>query len=126
MIRNIAVGTGTKQLHLDAILDTGATDCVVSPYVAKLLGFHKGNRLGVQRTHVVGGGQILLNRHRLEYVRVGTAKAYNVRLLVAELSPTYKFALLIGLSFIKQFTSTTVNFDTSTAFFRSGMASRSL
>jgi predicted aspartyl protease len=124
LIRNTVLGVSPKELHVDAILDTGATHCIVSPHIAKLLGFHKGNRLGVERTSVVGGGERKLDRHRLEYVRVGTAKAYNVGLLVADLGPTYKFALLIGLSFIKQFTSTTVNFDTSEVFFRSGLRSK--
>jgi len=122
-IRNISLGAGSKQLHTDAVLDTGATHCIVSPDVAKLLGFNKGNRLGAETIHVVGGRQ-RLDRHRLDYVKVGTARAYGVSLRVAELGPAYKFALLIGLSFIKQFTTTTVNFDANQVLFRSGKVSR--
>jgi predicted aspartyl protease len=86
MIRNVTLSAGSDTFHVDAILDTGSTHCVVPPDVATPLGFHRGNRLGVQRTNVVGGGTRLLDRHCLEHVRVGTARAHRISFVIAECS----------------------------------------
>lgn len=123
IIRNVTLSAESDKFHVDAILDTGATHCIVPPDVAKLLGFHKGNRLGVQGTNVVGGGQRSLDRHCLEHMKVGTARAHRVSFLVAEFGSNYRFFILLGLSFIKKF-MLTVNFDENLILFRSRGANR--
>lgn len=118
IIRNVTLGTASDKFHVDAVLDTGSTHCIVPPNVAKLLGYHKGNRLDTQRTNVVGGGQRLLDRHSLDYVKAGTARANRVSFLVAEFGTDYRFFMLLGLSFIRKF-MLTVNFDDNLILFRS-------
>jgi len=117
MIRNVALGTISDEIHVDAILDTGATHCIVPPSLADTLGFHSGNRLGVVTTHAVGGAR-RADRHCLEYVKAGTARANRISFLIDELGPAYRFVALLGLTFIKNFT-TTVNFDENRVLFRS-------
>ena len=123
IIRNVTLGTTTDKFNVDAILDTGSTHCVVPPNVAKILGFHRGNRSGVQRTNVVGGGQKVLDRHLLDYMRVGTARAQRVSFIVAEFGSNFRFFMLLGLSFISKF-MLTVNFDENLSLFRSRKANR--
>ena len=118
IIRNVTLGTVSDKLHVDAVLDTGSTHCIVPPSVAKLLGYHRGNRLGAQGTNVVGGGQRLLDRHSLDYVKVGTARANRISFLVAEFGTDYRFFMLLGLSFIRKF-MLTVNFEDNLILFRS-------
>ena len=55
LLRNIRLGSITNERRVDALLDTGATYCVVPASVAFLLGFNEGNRLGKQAVNVVGG-----------------------------------------------------------------------
>ena len=93
------------------------------PNVAGILGFNSGNRSGVQRTNVVGGGQRTLDRHQLEHVKVGTARAHHISFLVAEFGPQFRFSILLGLSFLSKF-MVTVNFDENLVLFRSRMANR--
>ena len=95
----------------------------VPPHVANLLGYHKSNRLGVKETYVVGGWKTTSDRHCLEYVKVGTARAHRVGFLVDELGPAYSLIVLLGLTFIRNFT-TTVNFDENLVLFRPSKASR--
>ncbi len=123
VIRNVTLSTKSDKFHVDAILDTGSTHCVVPPNVAKLLGFHKGNRLGVQRTNVVGGGVRSLDRHCLEHVKVGTARAHRVSFLEADFGSDFRFFMLLGVSFIGKF-MITVNLDEDLILFRSRKASR--
>lgn len=123
VIRNVTLSTKSDKLHVDAILDTGSTHCVVPPNIAKLLGFHKGNRLGVQRTNVVGGGKRLLDRHCLEHVKVGTARVHRVSFLEAEFGSDFRFFMLLGLSFISKF-MITVNLDENLVLFRSRKTNR--
>lgn len=80
MIRNVALGILSGEHRADAMLDTRATYCVVPPSVARLLEFNSGNRLGTRPVNVMGG-QVMMDLHRLEYLKVGTALAYRVTLL---------------------------------------------
>ena len=122
MIRNVALATISHEIHVDAILDTGATHCMVPPSMAHLLGFHAGNRLGVETASVIGG-QKTADRHCLEYARVGTARAHRVSFLVGELGSSFSIYMLLGLSFIRKFT-TTMNFDENRVLFRPREANR--
>ena len=55
--------------------------------------------------------------HRLEWVRVGSAKAFDVRIGVAE-TVAGSLRMLVGLSFIKQF-RTIFDFEGHRVLFRS-------
>lgn len=123
IIRKVTLSTVSEKIHVDAILDTGATHCIVQPNVAKLLGLHGSNRLGVQRYNVVGGGKRFSDRHCLEHVKVGTARAHRVSVLVEDFGPEYRFFILLGLSFIRKF-MLTVNLDENLVVFRSRKANR--
>lgn len=57
-----------------------------------------------------------MDLHELEYVRAGTAQVYQVSFCVGDLGPAFRF-MLLGLSFIEQFT-TTLDFDGQRVVFR--------
>jgi len=105
VLRNVALGVVDGQQRIDAVLDTGATYCVVPARVSGLLGFGPENRLGEVDLNVVGGHK-RFDRHALEYVRVGTATAYRVEFLAGEIGPRYSPFMLLGLSFLRNFTTT--------------------
>ena len=118
IVRNVALGTFSDEVHVDAVIDTGATLCVVPPIFGRLLGFNHSNRLEGGPVNVIGGGSVEMDVHRLEWVRVGTAKAYDVKMGVSR-----TFAgpgarnMLLGLTFIRQF-RTTFDFDEGRVLFR--------
>ena len=122
VIRNVTLSTMSDKIHVDAILDTGATHCIVPPNVAEVLGFRKGNRLGVHKYNVVGGMKRSADRHCLEHVKVGTARAHRISFLVDNFGSEFRFFMLLGLSFISKFMMT-VNFDNNLILFRSGKVS---
>lgn len=119
MVRNVAIGTFSSSIHVDAVIDTGSTLCIVPPTIARLLGFDSSNRLESGPLGVIGGGSVEMDVHRLEWVRVGSARAFNVKMGV-----TNTFAgpgsrqMLVGLAFISQF-RTTFDFDGGRVLFRS-------
>ncbi len=115
LLRNVRVGTVNTELRLDAVLDTGATYCVVPVAVASALGFHEGNRLGHVPLNVVGG-RVQMDLHGFEYLRAGTAQAYHVSFCAGDLGPMSRF-MLLGLSFVEHFT-TTLDFDRRRVLFR--------
>lgn len=115
LLRNVRLGTVEGERRVDALLDTGATYCVVPASVASALGFDEGNRLGKQALNVVGG-RVEMDLHKLEYVRVGTAQVYRVSFCVGDLGPAFRF-MLLGLSFVEHFT-TTLDFDRRRVLFR--------
>lgn len=121
MVRNVTLGTLTNEQHLDAMIDTGATHCIVPPSTARTLGFHPGNRIGRQTTNILGG-QVEMDLHRLEHLKVGSAKAYRVSFGVYNAVPGSRY-ILVGLSFVKQF-RTTLDFDEGRVLFRSREANR--
>ena len=100
---------------MDALLDTGATYCVVPASVAFSLGFNEENRLGKQTVNVVGG-RLDMDLHKPDYVRAGTAQVYRVSFCVGDLGPASRF-MLLGLSFVEHFT-TTLDFDRWRVLFR--------
>jgi len=116
LVRNAIFGTLTTEQHLDALIDTGATHCIVPPSTARVLGFNSGNRIGKERVSTVGG-QVEMDIHWLEFLRVGSAEAYRVKFGVYNTVPGTRF-IIVGLSFMKQF-RTTFDFDESRVVFRS-------
>jgi predicted aspartyl protease len=116
MVRNVTLRTLTNEIHVDAMIDTGATFCVVPPSIARVLNFDSSNRLW-QRAVSVVGGQVMMDMHRLESVKVGSARAYSVMFGVHDTFPKSR-TVLIGLPFIRQF-RTTFDFDENRVLFRS-------
>jgi len=116
MVRNATLGTLANEQHLDALIDTGATYCIVPPSTARALGFHSGDRIRAETISVIGG-QVEMDLHMLAYLKVGSAKAYRVMFGVYNAVPGARY-ILVGLSFIKQF-RTTLNFDEGRVLFRS-------
>jgi predicted aspartyl protease len=118
VVQNVALGTFSDEIRLDAVIDTGATLCVVPPIFARQLGFDYSNRLEGGPVNVIGGGTVQMDVHRLEWVRVGSAKAYDVKIGVQDTfaGPGAR-KMLVGLTFIKQF-RTTFDFDGGRVVFR--------
>ena len=80
VVRNVVISTFSDEIHVDAVIDTGSTLCVVPPIFARRLGFEYSNRLDGGPVNVIGGGSVQMDVHRLEWVRVGSAKAYDVKM----------------------------------------------
>ena len=108
LVRNVVFGTLTTEQHLDTLIDTGATYCIIPPSTARALGFNSGNKVGRERVSAVGG-QVEMDMHWLEFLKVGSAKAYRLKTGVYNTVPGARF-IIVGLSFMKQF-RTTFNFD---------------
>jgi predicted aspartyl protease len=115
VVQNVTLGTLTDEIHLDAVIDTGSTLCVV-PIFARQLGFNSSNRLEGGLVRVIGGGTVQMDKHRLERVRVGSAMAYDVEIGVQNTFAGSR-QMLVGLTFIKQF-RTTFDFDEGRVLFR--------
>jgi predicted aspartyl protease len=116
VVQNVTLGTLTDEIHLDAVIDTGSTLCVVPPIFARQLGFNSSNRLEGGLVRVIGGGTVQMDKHRLERVRVGSAMAYDVEIGVQNTFAGSR-QMLVGLTFIKQF-RTTLDFDEGRVLFR--------
>ena len=116
MVQNVPLGTLTDEIHLDAVINTGSTLCVVPPIFARQLGFDSSNRLEGGLVRVIGGGTVQMDKHRLERVRVGSSMAYDVEIGVQNTFAGSR-QMLVGLTFIKQF-RTTFDFDEGRVLFR--------
>ena len=116
MVRNVTLGTLTTEQHLDALIDTGATFCIIPPSTARVFRFNSGNRIRTETIYVVGG-QVEMDVHQLEYLKVGSARAWSVMVAVYNAVPRTRF-MLVGLSFISKF-RTTFDFDEKRVLFRS-------
>jgi predicted aspartyl protease len=116
VVQNVTLGTLTDEIHLDAVIDTGSTLCVVPPIFARQLGFNSSNRLEGGLVRVIGGGTVQMDKHRLERVRVGSAMAYDVEIGVQNTFAGSR-QMLVGLTFITQF-RTTFDFDEGRVLFR--------
>lgn len=114
VIRDVRLAAGDRVAPADALLDTGATYCVIPEEVADRLNFQPGERLGVERVQGVLGRAATMERYRLEYMRVGTAQVYGVDILVGE---AVLGLMLLGMSFIGKFT-TTLDLDAARVIFR--------
>lgn len=118
LLRDVALHTMNDEVHVDAALDTGATYCIVPASTATLLGFRKENRLGVVMANAVGGRKEYMDRHALEFVRAGTARAHRIDFLVGSAGPDYRFLMLLGLSFIRRFEAMTLDLAANRVVFR--------
>jgi predicted aspartyl protease len=107
LVRNVAIGTFSGSINVDAVIDTGSTLCIVPPFIAGLLGFDSSNRLSSGPLGVIGGDNIQIDLHRLEWVRVGSARAFDVKMGVAKTfaGPGAR-QMLVGLTFISRFRTT--------------------
>jgi hypothetical protein len=90
---------------------------VIPEFIARQLSLRPSERLGAER---VLGYSATMDRHRLEYVSVGTAQAYGVNILVGE---AVLGLLLLGMSFIAKF-NTTLDLDEERVVFRLRIADR--
>ena len=117
IVHNVTLGTLTNEIHVDATIDTRSTICVVPRSIARALGFHSGNRLRKRSVNVVGS-QVEMDIHRLEYVKVGSAKVYSVFFGAHNTFPNSRM-MLVGLSFMGKFATTTFDFDERRVLFRS-------
>src|SRR4051794_14174142 len=94
LVRKVALGVMGGEQYVDALVDTGSTYCIVPRRMARLLGFNKDNRLGTKRVSVVGGWRTM-DRHRLERVRVGTARVHGVPILVDQMGAGFNPVMLL-------------------------------
>jgi predicted aspartyl protease len=118
IVNNITLATMTSEIHVDALIDTGASICVVPPNIARALRFEPDNRLRQKRVNVVGG-QVKMDVHRLEYMKVGSAKAYNVPFGVYSTFSEPRITL-VGLTFMEKFTTITFDHALLREVFRGG------
>ncbi len=92
---------GTKDVQL--ILDTGATMTVLSYDVAIELGVLSGSDNSINTVNTAGG-QVQVNMARLEEIRVGSAKAKNVAVVIHDLPDGLpQVSGLLGMSFLSRF-----------------------
>ena len=118
VVHNITLATMTSEIHVDALIDTGASICVVPPPIAHALGFGPHNRLRRRRVNVVGG-QAWMDVHRLEYVKVGSAKAYGLLFGAYEAFPDPRMTL-VGHTFMERFKTVTFDLAKKRVVFRRG------
>jgi hypothetical protein len=120
VIRNVRLGLQDRETRVDALLDTGSVYCVIPEFIARQLSLRPSERLGAERVRGVLGYSATMDRHRLEYVRVGTAQAHGVNILVGE---AVLGLLLLGMSFIGKF-NTTLDRDEERVVFSPRIADR--
>jgi predicted aspartyl protease len=118
IVRNITLATMTSEIHVEALIDTGATRCGVSPNIARALGFEPRDRLRQRDVHVVGD-QVKMDMYRLEYMKVGSAKAYNVSYGVYSTFAEPRITL-VGLTFMQIFKTITFDLARKRVVFRRG------
>ena len=117
VVQNVTLGVMTGEQRIDAVYDTGATYCVVPRRTARRLGFTEENRLRSVSTSVVGGDE-RMDLHTMEFVKAGTAMAYRVDFLVGEIKHLNRPVMLLGLSFMRNFTTTTLDLEGGRVLFR--------
>ena len=91
-----------RKLRAELIVDTGATDTVISSSLAKKAGipFNKGQNVLCQVAdgRTVNGKQIIIRE-----IRVGSARVYNVQAIVLDSEEIGKSPGLLGMSFLNNF-----------------------
>lgn len=112
-VRDVTIAVPDRTPRVEAIVDTGSTYRVISRRQGALLGLSPEDRL--ETHHIRGvGGAVGMDRHRLEYVQVDTARVYNVNCLVGDAMPGL---MLVGMSFIERF-QITLDSDAARVLFR--------
>lgn len=114
VIRNVELGFGDETARADALLDTGATYCVIPDFVAEQLDLRQSRKAGTEVVQAVLGRRSTMDRYRIDRMRAGTAQAHGVDILVGE---AVLGLMLIGMSFIGNFT-TTLDLDENRVLFR--------
>lgn len=117
VVQNVILGVMTGEQRIDAVYDTGATYCVVPRRTASRLGFTEENRLRSVPANVVGGEE-RMDMHTMESVKAGTAMVYRVNFLVGEVRHLNKPVMLLGLSFMRNFATTTLDLKGGRVLFR--------
>jgi len=91
-----------RKVKADLIVDTGATDTVISTSLAKKLGipFNKGRDVLCQ---VADGRSVNGKQINIKEVRVGGARVYNVQAVVLDSGEMGNSPGLLGMSFLDNF-----------------------
>mgnify|MGYP001591523117 FL=1 len=91
-----------RKVKTELIVDTGATDTVISASLAKKLGIslNKGQNVLCQ---VANGSTVSGKQINIKEVRVGGAKVYNVQAVVLDSGETGNSPGLLGMSFLNNF-----------------------
>ncbi len=91
-----------RKVREDLIVDTGATDTVISSSLAKKIGIQaaKGKNVLCQ---VADGRTVNGKQINIKEVRVGGAKVYNVQAVVLDSGEMGDSPGLLGMSFLKNF-----------------------
>ena len=91
-----------RKARVDLIVDTGATDTVISSTLAKKIGIsvNKGRNVLCQ---VADGRSVMGKQINIKEVRVGGARIYNVQAVVLDSGETGNSPGLLGMSFLNNF-----------------------
>jgi clan AA aspartic protease (TIGR02281 family) len=91
-----------RKINTELIVDTGATDTIISSSIAKKIGvpFTKGQEVLYQ---VADGRTVRGRQVNIREVRVGGAKVYNVQAVVLDSAETGNSPGLLGMSFLNNF-----------------------
>jgi len=81
------------------MLDTGATNTVISRRLASLLALRPS---GTNIVHTVGGA-ITVSLARLQSLRLGEAEATNLPVIIHDFSPSPRFEGLLGMDFLGRY-----------------------
>ncbi|MDP2911057.1 MAG: retropepsin-like aspartic protease [Candidatus Omnitrophota bacterium] len=91
-----------RKVKTELIVDTGATDTVISASLAKKLGIHLNKSQNVL-CQVANGSTVSGKQINIKEVRVGGAKVYNVQAVVLDSGETGNSPGLLGMSFLNNF-----------------------
>jgi len=91
-----------RKINAELIVDTGATDTIISSSIARKIGvfFTKGQDVLYQ---VADGRTVSGKQVNIREVRVGGAKVYNVQAVVLDSAETGNSPGLLGMSFLNNF-----------------------
>jgi clan AA aspartic protease (TIGR02281 family) len=91
-----------RKVRTDLIIDTGATDTVISADIARKLGidYNRGKTVLCQ---LADGRSVSGRQVNIREIRIGGARVYNVNAVVLDSGDTGKDAGLLGMSFLENF-----------------------
>jgi len=91
-----------RKINTELIVDTGATDTIISSSIARKMGvsFNQGQEVIYQ---VADGRKVSGRQVNIKEVRVGGAKVYNVQAVVLDSAETGNSPGLLGMSFLNNF-----------------------
>ncbi|MDO8602250.1 MAG: retropepsin-like aspartic protease [Candidatus Omnitrophota bacterium] len=91
-----------RKVREELIVDTGATDTVISSNLARKIGVSPGKGKNVL-CQVADGRTVNGKQVKIKEVRVGGAKVYNVQAIVLDSGETGNSPGLLGMSFLNNF-----------------------